>query len=277
VCKRKFKLLKSRKQSDHVFLGILLVVVFLLFSGCARKYPATLALDAEQEQYAHSLLQKIRKQDSPDYLDADVTVSWMGYGRKFNFDATLQATRAGRFRLGGLDPLGRPFFILVTDGTTFTLVDNRQGRGYTGAVDSAFFRRYIPSGVRLTTCFSLLTAQLPDTEVRKTRVAENKESYWFIFAGRDGLRRRAGIDSDTGFLARQILVDAENEIVLDVRYHDYQSQTALFYLPRHMYMESEKMPGSLRITLNRVYREKPLPDSIFTLHIPEHFSVVQVR
>ncbi len=275
--KRRFESLKRRKQSDQVFFGPLLLVFFLLFSGCARKYPATLALDAEQEKYAQSLLQRIRKQDSPNFLDADVTVSWAGYGRKYNFNATLQATRAGRFRLSGLDPLGRPFFILVTDGTTFTLVDNRQGKGYAGVVGSAYFRKYIPPGVQLSTCFSLLTAQLPDREVQEIRIAENKENYWFIFTGKHGVQRRVGIDPDTGFLVRQTVVDAENEIVLDVRYDDYPSQAASFYLPGLLYMESEKMPGSLEITLTKVYKEKQIPESIFTLHIPEQFSVVQVK
>lgn len=275
--KRKFKSLKSRKQGRTFFLVVLLPAVFLFYYGCAGKYPATRSLDVGREKSARLLLQKIRKRGQPGSIDADVSVSWKGYGQKYTFNATLLATRDGRFRLSGLDPLGRPFFILVTDGAAFTLVDNRQGRASVGAVDSDFFRRYIPPGVRLSTCFSLLAAQLPDTEVQEIRVAENMERYWFVFTGTHGLARRVEVVPVTGSIVRQILVDAENKIIVDVRYDGHQVQTESLCLPKHLHMESEKMVGSLEITLHRIYREKPFPDTVFDLRIPDYFSIVHVK
>ena len=278
MCKKKYRLLKnkSRKQSSHPFPGVLLLAVILLFSGCARKYPATFPLDTLQQRNARSFLQKIRHRARVQDLDADVAVSWEGYGRKYHFNATLQATGTGRFRLSGLDPFGRPLFILVTDGTTFTLVDNRQGRGYVGPVDSTFLHKYIPPGVQLSTCFSLLTAQFPDAEVQEIRLAQDKKNYWFIFTGRDGAQRRIEVILQTGLPVRQVLVNAEGDIILDVRYEDYQLRTAPL-LPSRLRMEGGSMPGSLKITLNKVYREKLLPETIFTLAVPVHFRVVHVK
>jgi hypothetical protein len=278
VFKRKSESLKSRKQGRTFFLVVvLLLAVFLFCYGCAGKYPATLSLDAGQEKSARLLLQKIRKQGQPSSIDADVSVSWKGYGQKYTFNATLLATRDGRFRLSGLGPLGRPFFILVTDGAAFTLVDNRQGRAYDGSVDSEYFRKYIPTGVQLSTCFSLLTAQISAQKLQEIRVAENMESYWFVFTGMHGLARRIEVDPDTGSLVRQILVDAKNEIIVDVRYDGHQVQAESLHLPKHLHMESEKMVGSLEITLNRIYREKPFPDTVFDLRIPDYFSIVHVK
>ena len=80
----------------------------------------------------------------------------------------------------------------------------------------------------------------------------------------------------TGLPARQILVNAEGGIILDVRYDDYQLRTAPL-LPGSLRMESDTMPGSLQITLNTIYKEKPLPATIFTLSVPDYFRVVHVK
>ncbi|MCF6186416.1 MAG: DUF4292 domain-containing protein [Desulfobulbaceae bacterium] len=276
---RKFVLSKNRYPTDQGISWAIFFVLVLILSGCAGKLPTTVVLTAAQEQDAFILLQKIRQGNCPDTLDADLSLSWRGYGQRRVINATLQATRNGAFRLSGLDPLGRPFFILVIDGRRFTLVDNLQGRGFTGAVDSSFLQKYIPAGLQLTTCFSFLTAQLPGEGIPlvwSARTEKNK-NFWFVFDLGDGMTRQAEIDPERGLVRRQVLMDQKNRIVLDALYEGYQSRAAICAVPGRLTVEGEDLSGSLQITLNKLYRGTRLPDEIFTLRIPEHFTVTEVE
>ncbi len=279
---RKFVLSKNRYPTNLGILGPVFFVLVLILSGCAGKLPTTVDLTGAQEQEALILLQKIRQGNCPDTLDADLSLNWQGYGQRRVINATLQATRNGAFRLSGLDPLGRPFFILVTDGRRFTLVDNLQGRGFTGAVDSVFLRKYIPVGLQLTTCFDFLTAQLPRKKNLPARFARTEEtkknkSFWFIFQLSDGMTRQVEIDPESGLVHRQVLTDHKNRIVLDAHYEGYRPRAAICAVPGRLTVEGEDLSGSLQITFNKLYRGTRLPDEIFTLRVPEHFIVTEVE
>lgn len=276
---RKFELSKSRYPGDLSLLCTICCVLVLILSGCAGKLPVTVDLTDAQQQEASRLLQPARAGRCPDTLDADVVFNWQGYGQHRIVKATLQATRKGGFRLSGLDPLGRPFFILVTDGTRFTLVDNLQGRGYTGSVDSAFFRQYVPAGLDPSTCFSLFTARLPAENVPHVRFARTKKnnSFWFVFNLADGMTRQAELDPESGRVRRQVLTNMEKRIVLDVRYGGYPAHADICAVPQRLTVEGEAFNGSVQVTLTKLYRQTRLPEDIFTLQIPKHFIVTEVE
>jgi len=276
---RKFKLSKNSYPGDLSILGPVFFVLVLILSGCAGKLPATVDLTDTQEQEALILLQKIRQSKCPDTLDADVSLNWQGYGQRRVINATLQATRRGAFRLSGLDPLDRSFFILVTDGYRFTLVDNLQGRGYTGAIDSTFLTKYIPPGLQPATCFSFLTAQVPEEETPLVRFArtEKNKNFWFVFALDDRMTQQTEIDPERGLVRRQVLTDGEDRIVLDVRYDNYKPHAGICAIPGQLTVEGEDLSGSLQVVFNTLYRGAELPDKTFTLRIPEHFTVKEVE
>ncbi len=255
-----------------------LLVALLLFSGCTAKLPVTRPLSGEQEREARVLLEQIWQQGCPDFLDADATISWQGFGRTHSFNATLQATRSGMSRLSGLDPLGRSFFILVTDGSSFTLVDNQKGRGYTGSVDSTFIQQYVPTGLSLTKYFPFLAAQLPDQEENLLRLAwaEANNTYWITFAQGNGMNRHVEVEPESGRLNRQLLVDREKNVVLDVQYDGYLQQADICSFPAHFSAVGSDWSGTVQVSLNKVYEETMLPEEIFHLQIPGHFVVNEI-
>ncbi len=255
-----------------------LLVALLLFSGCTAKLPVTRPLNGEQEREARVLLEQIGQQGCPDFLDADATISWQGFGRTHSFNATLQATRSGMSRLSGLDPLGRSFFILVTDGITFTLVDNQKGRGYTGSVDSTFIQQYVPTGLSLTMYFPFLAAQLPDQEENLLRLAwaEANNTYWITFAQEGGMNRHVEVEPESGRLNRQLLVDREKNVVLDVQYDGYLQPSDICSFPAHFSAVGSDWSGTVQVALNKVYEETMLPEEIFHLQIPGHFVVNEI-
>lgn len=255
------------------------VFVLLFISGCAGRLPLTVPLDNTEEQEVLALLQQVRARGCSDSLDADVTVTWQGYGRNISFSGTLQATESGRIRISGLDPLGRPFFILVTEGIHFTLVDNRQGSVFTGLVDSAFTRQYIPKVPRLPSYFPFLAGQLPDADASPIRLArtDGKNTYWLVYGLEDGITLQVEIDPLTVTIKRQLLLDEENRIVLDVLYASYTATGAGCFVPDHITIEGEGFTGTVQLRLDTLYEGDILPDKVFQLTIPEHFSVSEVK
>jgi len=277
VSVKKYELLRNRTPNNQsLFLALLFSV--LLLAGCAGNLPPTIPLTGAQVEDASALVQRIRERRCPDFLDADVTINWQGYGQSRTLSATLQVSERSGLRVSFLDPLFRPFLILAAGGTTFILVDNQQGRAYTGRVDSSFLHKYIPAGLQLSTCFSLLAARFPSIKTPLLRCArsEKENTYWFVFTGRNGGRQHLEIDPDSGLLLRQLLVDADQSIILDVRYDSYQFLQKECFYPVHIFIEGKDISGSMQISLDKLYNT-PLADAIFHLEIPEHFRVTEVE
>ena len=283
VLKRKFAFLKNSWGNSQ--FAVFLFLLAILLAGCASHIPRQQPLSRERQIQAEELLRNIQQRHRINTLDADVTVTWSGYGRKLRFSGGLQAVSSGRFRLSALDPLGRPIFLLVIQNASFTFIDNRQGRGYTGLVDSDFLHRYIPAGVTPATLFSLLTAQLPDIGSGNSIVGrgDREGCYWFSFPYIKNLKHMAEVDAVSGQVLRQMIVDASEKSIVDIHYDGYPASNASsgkaksIILPKHLRIEGSSLPGSIAISLDTLYAEKDFPDSLFTIAIPKYFSIIKVN
>ncbi len=280
---KKYAFLKNRKKNSQYTL--FLVLASVLLAGCAHRIPLHRPLGREGEVRARELLAAIQQRQKIDALDADVTVTWSGYGRKIHFRGGLQAVASGRFRLSALDPLGRPLFLLVVQESTFTFLDTRQGSGYTGPVDSDFLHRYIPASVTPAILFSLVTARLPDMGLDKVSIGlgEREASLWFTFPfGKNG-RWLAEVDVARGLVTRQLLVDGADNLVVDFYYDGYPAERTTsgkaesVTLPTLVRIEDGLLPGSTVVRLDRVYPDHDVPDSLFTLAVPRYFTILQVK
>ena len=279
VLKRKFALLKIRKKSNRFSVLLTAFILVILPTGCARKIPVTVPLYGDRQVNAEKILKILQQRKKVDCFDADVTITWSGYGGRRNFTGTLQATDQGRFRLNGLDPLGRPFFILTVGRQSFTFIDNRQGRGYTGSVNSTFVQNYIPAGVPFSVLYSMLTAQLPDTAVKEVDIRESDtgKSYWFMFPGFAGMKYLVETDEESGQPMRQIIMDQDEKVIFDIHYAKYQTGPDLFFLPAQLRIKSDEMPGIIELNFDKFYPKNILPDTLFTLRIPEYFDITHVQ
>jgi len=284
VLKRKFVFLK-KSVKNRFFSVYLVFIAVTLVAGCARQVPLYHPLSRERQIQAGELLANIQARQRVNSLDADVTVTWSGYGRELRFNGGLQAVRTGRFRLSALDPLGRPIFILVIHDTSFTFIDIRQGSGYTGPVDSDFLHQYIPAGVTPATLFSLLTAQLPDIGTGNVIFGQdNKEGcYWFTFPYTRNLKRMAEVDAMSGLVLRQMIVDESEKPIIDIHYDGYPAsfestaKEESIFLPAHLRIEGGSLPGSIAVIIDTVYPDHAFPDSLFTLIVPDYFRIDHVK
>ena len=283
VLKRKFVFLRNSwgNNSFRVFLFLQI----LLIAGCARHVPLYHPLAGEHQIQAKELFARIQKRPGIKTLDGDVTVTWSGYGRKFHFTGELQAAGTGRFRLSGLDPLGRPVFLLVIHDPSFTFINTRQSRGYTGPVDSDFLHQYIPAGVTPATLFELLTAQLPDTGIDTVIFGRDDRQgrYWFIFPSARNFKRMAEVDAVSGRVLRQLIVDASENPIIDIHYDGYPvsfdaaAQKKDIFLPAHLRIEGASIPGFIAISIDKIYADNDFPDSLFILNIPKYYNIIHVK
>ncbi len=283
VLKRKYVLFKN-SYGNSQFVVLLFLLVSLV-SGCVHQVPRYQPLSMKQQTQARRLLANMQQRQKINVLDADVTVTWSGYGRKLRFRGGLQAVRKGRIRLSALDPLGRPIFLVVLHDASFTFLDTRRGRGYMGPVDSDFFHKYIPACVTPATLFSFLTAQLPDIDIGNVSIGQGDREgcYVYTFPFIQNLKRMAEVDALSGVVFRQMIVDETGKLIVDIHYHGHtmackiNGQTKPIILPAYIRIEGNLLPGSIVIAIDTLYAKNDLPTSLFTLAIPEYFSIIHVK
>ena len=259
---------------------ILFLAALLVLSGCARKLPLTVPVPgAEEQQIAQTTLQNFLQRQCTGSIDADVTAGFQVYGRKGKIAGILQMQKPSLLRFSVVDPLGRPLYILVSDGATYTLADNRNGTGYEGPVDSGFLREFVPESVEPGHLFSWLSGQVESDDLCLTEIRKGQENkgYWFIFDYGDGLLNHLLLDEETAFLTRRLVVSTENELLLDVTYSGYEKDSNICPWPGAMEIKGDEVEGTFTLRIDRIYSREQLPDTLFNLVLPEHFSVQKVQ
>ncbi len=259
--------------------ALFILAIIFLFTGCAIRQPLISPLPPPEKEAARALLNKLIDTPCSDFIDIDLTLNWRGYGQQRTIRLGLQATKDGWLRVSGFDPLSRPFFIFVTDGYYFTMVDNRQGRGYKGSLDSEFIRSYLPQEVSSKTMFLLLSGRPVDNQepVDIVLVMDDQVSYYrYIFTITDEYALHSEINTESGLLARQFIVGKYGEIIIAV---DYNGRLPLNYchLPLTLGVKGEAITGTVHIVIDKVYDDTVIDKGIFLLRIPGHFIVTEVE
>lgn len=256
----------------------LVPLLFLLLAvGCTAKLPRTVPVSGDDFVQVQSRWAGFVEQGGPDAIDSDVRLGWQAYGKHAFYSATLLAAAPSFLRFALVDPLGRPLLLLVTDGTTFTLADNRNGQGYTGNLDSDFIRDYLPGAVSGRDIFSLLSGRAGDgaMEIVSARRAEKGELFWYETLSADGGRQMFGLGPN--HLRRHLFLDALDRIILDVQYSGYSAAPEQNGWPGTIRLEGKGLAASFTVDFTQFYGFS-LPDpKIFALRIPAHFTVHEVQ
>jgi outer membrane lipoprotein-sorting protein len=253
-----------------------LVLLVLLLGGCAGKLPRTSPLAGAEQDEARTRLEQFLDRHCANAVDGDVEVGWQAYGRRENYAATLQAVKPASFRFAVVDPLGRPQLLLVSDGRTFTLADNRRAEGFTGSTASAYLAKYLPPGVARDDVFSWLSGRLDPTGLGTPTMetADRGGEFWYTF--RKKSMNQTLVLTREG-LVRRILRDGNDKVLLDVRYSDYQRTPDGCTWPSTLRVTGRDLPAEFTLRFTKIYSQKPPAASTFLLRLPPHFTVHQVR
>ena len=251
----------------------------LILAGCATRLPPTEPLAPDEGQEADALFTTFVTNSVPAAVDADLRLNWDFLGRKGGVAAVLQLQRPALLRFAANDPLGRPLVLAVSDGATFTLVDNRQGRAYRGSTDSKFWHSYVPDAVAAEDLFALLGGTAPEGTGRVIASARDKEGtgFWYVLDAQGGATRHLLLDRRSGTLRRHLLVD-DGEPVLDIVYSGATGADSTGYQwPRELRVTGSAITGTLSVHIDTVFSDQPLPAATFRLTLPPHFTVERVE
>ncbi len=267
-----------RESSGFLFFSLLLSLVVL--SGCAAKLPQTLPLGPNQQEEAECLLTSFFQIQRPKALDADLRLGWDVFGHKGSADAILQVQQPAFLRCTVTDPLGRSLLLAVSDGTSFTLVDNRIGCIYQGKTDSEFWYSYMPEDIRPEDLFFLLGGLLPNVEMEAIGTTQNPErtGFWYVWQDSRSLIHHAFLNRRSKEMTRHLLLDARENLLLDIVYSNYSGlRNSGFNWPRHLQLTGTAISGTLTVQINTLYSHRQLAAAIFHLVPPPHFPVEEVR
>jgi len=251
----------------------------LLVSGCASRLPRTLAVHGSELDQGQAALSRFLEKACSRAVDADVRLGWQAYGQHETYPATLQAMAPSFLRLAVVDPLGRPFALLVTDGDSFSLVDNRHGEGYVGAMDSDLIHKYLPVGISSKELFFWLSGRISSRglQVLSVRKAEQGPMFWYEVDYGDRLIHLLGLDKDC--LTRHLVLDAEDRIMVDVRYTYLTDTTEVGQCawPAKIEIYGKHSAAILSLELTRMYSFSPLQKKFFQVRFPAHFTVHRMQ
>jgi len=260
-------------------LAALCVVIWLL-GGCVA-LPRTVDLDNDGERdrvaAAFAKLQS-RQAECHCCIDVAVSVTLKGLLHSGTVSGYLQAMSPAFLRFVGLNPLGQPLMILVTDGERFQYLAVDRGKGYEGSVAAETFVKYAPAGFRPHESFYWLSGRLPvgTVVVEEIGRALDAEGYWLtVLVG--GERRRLLFDPAAGVILRHQVLGAEGEDVLEARYDDFRAaggQGCL--LPGRITVTTRQHRGTLEVSLSDWLVDAALSEKDFSFTLPPGFELVAV-
>ncbi len=258
------------------WISTLILLLFLFLPGCASKIPSSLPLAEGEKTVVLNQLQEFQKRRCAQSLDADVTLEWQMYGRTEKIPSVLQLQSPSFLRYSVVDPMGRQLLILVSDGNSFTLVDNRKAKALTGQVESNFWNKYIPDFITSKDYISWLTGRLPEDFFEMYEIRQDKESVefvWLLTKWKKNIRHHVLFSPKDNQVIRHVVEKDDNEILLDVVYSHYDSSTQYCRKPSQLKIEGAKVTGTLKVHFDEFFPENPISPNIFHLTLPDHFSV----
>jgi hypothetical protein len=263
--------------------GIVAALLFccLLLAGCAGKLPRTYPLTVSEREQVLTRLDDFMQRRCSGALDADVTLEMRFLGKTETAPGMLQALPPSYLRYTVADPLGRSLAILVSDGSTFIMVDNRNAEAVTGPVDSAFWNEFVPAGIFVEDIIPWLSGRLSDQDLKITGMYGDRDDpalVWLNSAVGDGLKHEIGFNCAEGIIRRHIIKnDIDGTVVLDVTYTRYDRKDMQCPVPLEIVVEGRSITGTLTIRFDRIFTDSTLSPRIFQLDLPDHYTVSEVE
>lgn len=257
---------------------LIVITLFLFSTGCAQKIVSLVPLERQKQQQIQQEFYNFSQQQCPVAVDSDVVIHIDVPGDDLYASGMLMAQKPGNIHFRVTDPLGRAMMILVSDGSTFTFVDNRKSEGYIGSLHSESWTKYVHPRVDPEDLFNWLSGRLPEGSFKINaigRVPED-ECCWFVLDYNDTLEHHIRFDPETGKIQRHFLVE-DSKIVFDVEYSYISEDTKDCLFPEQLQMKSSSFSGVVFLRYEKIYSHKSLASEKFKLSLPTHFTVYQLE
>ncbi|WP_161629806.1 DUF4292 domain-containing protein [Desulfogranum japonicum] len=261
-------------------LQFFMLALLVFFAGCGTKIPRLEPLAEPDRSHALARFQEFAEQQSVQALDADIHLRWSVMGQKGNVDGTMQLLAGGTFRVNIVDPIGRPLAIGVGKDEELTVIEIPSGRAFQGPLYGDLWKEYIPAKLKAEQLLPLILGRIPlkDAEVTEIGTVEGETGgVWLTVQerGRENGVHRICFDPLHSVILRDIITNDSRESALNVRYDGYHVMDNL-KIPSLIEITGEDIRGSYAIDVTTVYSLEAVSPEVFSVSIPQHFSIEQV-
>jgi hypothetical protein len=259
--------------------GLVMFGLLLLLAGCGGlPARAPLAAPARRAVLASFTEMAGRQGQCRSSVDADLTITLAAGFKTGTMSGYLQAKAPAFVKIVGINPLGQPLVVLVSDGRNFKFADFREARSYEGEVDSDFFRRYAPAGFAPDRGFYALTGKPAPGKVRILAISDDPAGggAWLeLDDGRGGNHRLVLFDPARQLLRRYLQLNAEGAVTMTIDYADHYPGPCS--LPGLITINSSDHAGELLLRLSNWRTDTPFSAADFALELPPGFKRVNVN
>ena len=298
--------MRDNIDSSILHLTIFFLLSSLFFTGCAAKLIQTLPASPQEESTVSAAFQDILENQANCgcCLDAEAEVtlavdSWMG-DRSGTMTGFLQAMQPSYIKFVGVNPLGQPLFIFITDGITFQNLQVPKSKVYEGDVRSDAFNKYVPAWFEPEYGFFWLAGRIKpgSFEIVDIRRDKGKKGFWLQLQYEGSLYRNMILfDPQESAILRHVLIDSKEKPHIDVQYADYlplidetentgnkgveqnnnTGEFVLCRLPGSIRVASHDNSGQINLELHSFLPDSVFSEEDFTIGIPSGFKRVEFR
>ena len=298
--------MRDNIDSSILNLTIFFLLSSLLFTGCGAKLIQTLPASPQEESTVSAAFQDMLENQANCgcCLDAEAEVtlavdSWMG-DRSGTMTGFLQAMQPSYIKFVGVNPLGQPLFIFITDGITFQNLQVLKSKVYEGVVRSDAFNKYVPAWFEPEYGFFWLAGRIKpgSFEIVDIRRDKGKKGFWLQLQYEGSLYRNMILfDPQEPVILRHVLMDSQEKPHIDVQYADYQplidetgkdadkgmerkhdpGESVFCQLPGSIRVVSHDKPGQINLELHSFLPDSLFSEENFTIGIPSGFKRVEFR
>ena len=287
-------------------LTVFVLFCSLLITGCAGKFIQTLPASTQEESIVSAaFLDMLANQtDCGCCLDAEAEVTlvvsnWLGE-RSGTMTGFLQVMQPSYIKFVGVNPLGQPLFIFITDGITFQNLQVPKSKVYEGVVRSDAFNDYVGAWFEPEYGFYWLVGRVKpgNFEIVDIQRDKKKNGFWLQleYEGSE-YRNMILFDPQEPVILRHVLMDSQEKPHIDVQYADYPllidetensgnkggerkkntGDSVFCRLPGSIKVLSHDNSGQIKLDLHSFLPDSVFSEEDFTIDIPSGFKRVEFR
>ncbi|MCB2184365.1 MAG: hypothetical protein KQH63_20240 [Desulfobulbaceae bacterium] len=264
------------KRFSHLLIIACSLLQFL--AGCAT-LPDTLEIaESDKERVSNKFKKMVADQTRCTCcIDAQATVSFSSIWKKGTLSGYLQAMSPSYLKFMGINPLGQPLAVFVTDGDAFRYVAVPEAADYAGDVHSAAYSKYAPEGFLPEKGFYWLIGRLYPGKIKILDVSRDGDAggYWLEISYGNKTKSMVLFDEKQEVLLHHIVIDENNKKILNVLYDAYTNGPCP--LPGKITVTSLVHNSTMEIRLTDWLSDASFSQKDFTYHSPPDFKRVIVK
>ena len=228
----KRKLMHYRTDIAGVWISLTLVLLLFFLGGCARVPWSTIIEGDPRNQLEQNYRQLgANRLQCPTAWDAEVAIRWSNQLQTRSFAAYAQFLYPSYLKLVISNPLGQPLKLMVTDGSSFHLLDAVQKASTTGNLRSFAMRNDLPWSVIDRSWIDWMTGQPTYENGQITHIRNDREArgVWLTIAmssEADGnpneLLEHVLFDHVNQRIYERIVIDQQQRPMATIRYRKWQ-------------------------------------------------------